>query len=339
MKSLKSTGQIIRSHTLTYFNFLNAVLATLVILSGQYKNMLFIGVVISNALIGIIQELKVKKIVDRLTIMTATKAKRVTKSGMEQIDIDQIAVGDILSFSAGDQIVADCEVILPEGLEVNESMLTGESLSVFKKSGAPLYSGTYVVAGSTTARVVHTKDENYAAKLVQKARTKRRATSEMQNTIKQIIRHVSMAILPIGAVLFYIQYVLSGASRSDSLVTTVAGVLGMIPEGLVLLTSVSFILGVGRLAQKGALVQEMESIEALARSTVLCLDKTGTITTGNLVVEDICPLNSYADETVENLMNAIAFAFHDTNATSLALQKHFSDTKPYAILDRLPFHS
>lgn len=160
-------------------------------------------------------------------------------------------------------------------MEVNESLLTGESLAVQKRKGDFVYSGSDVVAGSAVAKVLHTGEENYATQLVKKAKTKRRATSEMQDAIGKIIKYVSYALIPIGLLLFFIQRYSAGNTLSDSIVNMVAGVIGMIPEGLVLLTSISFILGVGRLAKKNALVQEMEAIEALARVDVLCLDKTG----------------------------------------------------------------
>lgn len=334
----RSTSQIIRSHTLTYFNLLNLILAGLVFISGQYKNMLFMGIVISNSLIGIIQELKVKSLIDKLSVITATKAKKVVENQIIEIPIDSLKIGDILYVTAGDQIVADGTVLSSEGLEVNESLLTGESVPVLKKPGDPLFSGSFIVAGSGTGKVIHTGEDNYATQLVKKAQNKHRATSEMQDSINRIIRYVSYAIIPIGIALFCIQFFRADDTLSNSLVNTVAGVLGMIPEGLVLLTSVSFILGVGRLARKKALVQEMEAIEALARVNVLCLDKTGTITTGELNVHSLIPIG-VSKETMTEVMNGLAFAFSDTNATGEALQRYFSDTQPFSITDRIPFSS
>ncbi len=334
----KTTSQIIQSHTLTYFNLLNVVLAVLILISGQYKNMLFMGIVFSNTLIGIIQELKVKSLIDRLSVITATKAKKIVNNKEIPIPIEKIAVGDVLLFVSGDQIVSDSTVLSSDGLEVNESLLTGESAPVLKRAGDTLYSGSFVVAGSGTARVAHIGDDNYATQLVKKARTKKRASSELQDSIKKIIRYVSYAIIPIGITLFCIQYFRAEDTLSNSLVSTVAGVLGMIPEGLVLLTSVSFILGVGRLAGKKALVQEMEAIEALARVDVLCLDKTGTITTGDLTVEKVVPLDT-PREKILRIMEGMAYAFPEANATTQALQRYFDDTKPYEILDAIPFSS
>lgn len=169
-----------------------------------------------------------------------------------------------MQFLLGDQIPVDCEILETDGMEVNESLLTGESLAVQKRKGDFVYSGSDVVAGSAVAKVLHTGEENYATQLVKKAKTKRRATSEMQDAIGKIIKYVSYALIPIGLLLFFIQRYSAGNTLSDSIVNMVAGVIGMIPEGLVLLTSISFILGVGRLAKKNALVQEMEAIEALA---------------------------------------------------------------------------
>lgn len=348
MNSSKSKLQIILSHTCTYFNFLNIVLALLVIISGQYKHMLFMGIVIFNSLIGIVQELKVKRLIDKLSVITATTARLVTDDGIREIPLEEIRIGNVLRVAIGEQIVADGTVLSSDGLEVNESLLTGESVPVHKKAGDFLFSGSHIVAGSGTCRVVHTGEENYATQLVKKAKTKKRASSEMQNAIKKIIRIVSYAIIPTGALLFYMQYFRAGATLSNSLVGTTAGVLGMIPEGLVLLTSISFILGVGRLAKKQALVQEMEAIEALARVNVLCLDKTGTITTGELAVDRVVPLPNNGEiaspPALNKLLGQIVFAFDDDNATSLALKQYLGKNAQTSftkenITDSVPFSS
>ncbi len=340
MEASRSKWEIVAAHTFTYFNFLNLVLAGLIILSGQHKNMLFMGIVVTNTLIGIIQELKVKKLIDALAVVTATKAKVVTGGEVKKVPVEELRLGDVIRLSIGDQIPVDCETVFSQGLEVNESLLTGESLAVIKKSGDMLYSGSSVVAGSATGRVIHVGADNYAAKLVKKAKVKRRATSEMQIAIKRIIKYVGYAILPIGIVLYYIQRNAAGNSVSDALVNTVAGVLGMIPEGLVLLTSISFILGVGRLAKKNALVQEMEAIEALARVDVLCLDKTGTITTGDLKVETVIFPGEDSDrENVYRVLEGISYAFEETNPTTDALRMYFKDTAGLDIVDRIPFSS
>lgn len=366
MDASKTKWEIIASHTFTYFNFLNLVLASLIIFSGQQKNMLFMGIVITNALIGIIQECKVKKLIDALSVVTATKAKLIVPeevhaerlaersygAGAEQknsaegarvvreVPVEQLRIGDTVRFSIGDQIPVDCETMESQGMEIDESLLTGESLAVLKKKGDMLYSGSHVVAGTGTARVIHVGEDNYATQLVKKAKTKRRATSEMQIAIKRIIKYVGYAIIPIGLALYFIQRNVAQNTVSDSIVSTVAGVLGMIPEGLVLLTSISFILGVGRLAKKNALVQEMEAIEALARVNVLCLDKTGTITTGELKVERVEMLDGNCSRNkVQEVMECMSYAFEETNATTDALRRYFEDTRKREIIERIPFSS
>ncbi len=339
MDASRSRWEIIASHTFTYFNFLNLVLAGLILFSGQYKNMLFMGIVITNALIGIIQEIKVKKLVDALSVVTATKAKLVLGEEIREVPIESLKIGDRIRISIGDQIPVDCVTRESQGLEVNESLLTGESLAVLKKGGDMLYSGSTAAAGTATAEVIHVGEDNYATQLVKKAKTKRRATSEMQIAIKKIIKYVGYAILPIGTVLFVIQRQVAGNDISDSLVNTVAGVLGMIPEGLVLLTSISFILGVGRLAKKNALVQEMEAIEALARVDVLCLDKTGTITTGELRVEKVILAGETEEKDVYPVMESLSYAFEETNSTTEALRDYFRKTERLDIIDKIPFSS
>ena len=354
MKKTKSVSQIIYAHIFTYFNFLNIVLFVLILISGQLKNALFMGIVISNALIGIVQELRVKKLIDKLSVITATKARRISEDNeIEDILIEELKIGDKIKLITGDQIPCDGVVITSDGLEVDESMLTGESVPVHKNKGDELFSGSFVVAGSGVSEIIHVGEDNYAAKLVRKASTKKRASSEMQYAINRIIKIVSYALIPIGGTLFAIQYFRAHAGLSDSLVNTVAGVLGMIPEGLVLLTSISFILGVGRLARKKALVQEMEAIEALARVQTLCLDKTGTITTGELIVEKEVNLSNN-NELVDNklsennsnikndmtaIMECMAYAFSDTNVTGKALKNFYKNTQKYEAKNTLPFSS
>ena len=335
----KTNKEIIFTHTITYFNFLNLLLGVLVILSGQFKNITFMGVIIINSVIGIVQEMKVKKLVDKLSVITASKAKVIRDGQVQEISIEDVVVDDLVTISSGDQVCSDSVVLKSEGIEVNESMLTGESKPVRKKPGDKLLSGSYLVAGSGLGRVEHVGEENYAAVLAKKAKTKKRATSEMQRTIQRIIKVLGILIIPIGILLYLSQIRVAGVTVSESLVGTVAGVIGMIPEGLVLLTSVSFILGVGRLAKRRALVQEMEAIEALARVNVLCLDKTGTITTGELEVVEVIGLNETEASQVERIMNELAFAFDDVNNTQTALMRHFTRTNIWKAAEKIPFSS
>ena len=342
----KTKKQIIMTHTLTYFNFLNVFLGVLIIISGQIKNLTFMGVIIINSVIGIFQELKVKKLVDGLSVITASKVRVIRDGRRQDIPIEELVMDDTIVVESGNQIGADSIVLDSAGMEVNESMITGESKPVKKVAGDQLYSGSYLVAGSGSARVIHVGKDNYATQLANQAKDKKRATSEMQDSIKRIIKVVGIVIIPIGILLFMSQMRVSGTTFSNAIVSTVAGVIGMIPEGLVLLTSVSFVLGVGRLAKKRALVQEMEAIEALARVNVLCTDKTGTITTGELEVRDILPIrdnhiteDAEATEAIKTVMNELAFAFHDVNATQTALMNYFTKTSQWEISDLIPFSS
>ena len=334
----KTTSEIVKSHTLTYFNFLNLFLAVLVLLSGQIKNMTFLGVIICNSVIGIFQELKVKKLIDELAVITASKTKACRDGKFQEIPIEDLVMDDLIAVEIGDQIGADCEVLTSDGIEVNESMITGESKPVRKHMGDTLWSGSFLVAGSGQAKVIHVGKDNYATELANQAKQKKRASSEMQDAIKRIIKVTGTILIPVGVLLFMSQWKIEDMTLSNALVNTVAGVIGMIPEGLVLLTSVSFILGVGRLATKKALVQEMEAIEALARVDVLCLDKTGTITTGALEVVELIP---FEEDTLRmhQVMNEIAFAFDDVNATQDALMAYFKPTKQWTISEKIPFSS
>ena len=335
----RTVGSIVRAHTLTYFNILNLILAGLIIATGQFKNVLFIGVVICNSVIGIAQELRVKQLIDKLEVVTSTKAKILRNGKISEYPVEEIVVDDIIRILPGDQIATDGRVISSDGLELNESMLTGEARPVKKVAGDPILSGSFVVAGTGAYEVQKVGDETYAATIVGKAQKKKRATSEMQQTIGSIIKVVSILIIPLGLLLARSQYVSSGGDFATTVVRTVSGVIGMIPEGLVLLTSVSFILGVGRLAQKNALVQEMEAIEALARTSVLCTDKTGTITTGDLSVQDVIPLASLGIDQIRDIMSEIGGAFDDKNPTQNALDAYFGVDEGWKVREKIPFSS
>lgn len=349
-KGIRSTRQIVVSHTVTYFNIMNLILGVLIFMTGQYKNMLFLGTVICNSVIGIIQELKVRQLISSLSVITAAKATVFRNGADSEIPVEDIVADDIVRVSIGDQIVTDGRILHSDGLEVNESMLTGESRPVRKKEGSRILSGSFVVSGSGTMQADRVGNECYASKLVEKASSKHRASSEMQNAIGRIIKVVSVAIIPIGFLLYRSQRsaALELALKNgydnqwvfaQSVVHTVSGIIGMIPEGLVLLTSVSFIIGVGRLAYKKALVQEMEAIEALARVNILCTDKTGTITTGELEVERIVPVGGVDSTQINEIIAHMNGAFTDTNVTQEAMNRHFGVVKGWKVAEVVPFSS
>ena len=338
-KGQKSVGQIVASHVFTYFNLLNGLLGVLVIMTGQIKNVLFLGTAISNTLIGIIQELKVKSLIDQLSVITTTRVMVLRGGTKNEISVNDIVLDDIVYLEPGDQVVTDGSVYSCRGLEVNESMLTGESKPVKKAEGDPILSGSFISAGTAIMQVEKVGQDCYAAQLVSKAAHKKRAQSEMQRSIGRIIKVVSVALIPIGILLFRSQLVANGGDTNAAIIRTVSGVIGMIPEGLVLLTSVSFIIGVGRLARKQALVQEMAAIESLARADIICTDKTGTITTGELRVEEILPFGDATIDTVKEIMARLNGAFDDANATQTAVDQYFGKKNDWAIRETIPFSS
>lgn len=278
--------QIILENTLTFFNFLNVVLLVLVLFVGSYKNSMFMGIILLNTVIGIFQEVRAKKTLDKLAILTASKAVVIRDGKQWSVPTDELVLDDVILLKSGNQVPADAKV-LEGSLEVNESLLTGEADNLAKKPEDELYSGSFVTAGEAVCQVIHVGKDNYASKITSEAKEFKRHNSELRNSLNAILKVISVIIVPLGAMLFYKQYMIAGDSLKDSVVSMVAAVLGMIPEGLVLLTSVALTLGSLALAKKRTLVQELYCIETLARVDTLCLDKTGTITEGSMCVEGI----------------------------------------------------
>ena len=276
--------QIILENTLTFFNFLNLVLLVLVLLVGSYKNSMFVGIIFINTVIGIIQEVRAKKTIDKLAILTESKTVVLREGKKWKISTEKLVVDDLIFLKAGEQVPADAK-ILEGSLEVNESLLTGEADNLPKNPGDELFSGSFVTAGQACCQIIHVGSDNYASRITSEAKEFKRHNSELRNSLNAILKVISIIIVPMGALLFYKQYYFVGDNIRDSVVNMVAAVLGMIPEGLVLLTSVALTLGALKLAQKKTLVQELYCIETLARVDTLCLDKTGTITEGTMCVE------------------------------------------------------
>ena len=278
--------QIILENTLTFFNFLNLVLLVLVLLVGSYKNSMFVGIIFINTVIGIIQEIRAKKTIDKLAILTESKTVVLREGKKWKISTEKLVVDDLIFLKAGEQVPADAK-ILEGNLEVNESLLTGEADNLPKNQGDELFSGSFVTAGQACCQIIHVGSDNYASRITSEAKEFKRHNSELRNSLNAILKVISIIIVPLGAMLFYKQYYFVGDSIRDSVVNMVAAVLGMIPEGLVLLTSVALTLGALKLAQKKTLVQELYCIETLARVDTLCLDKTGTITEGTMCVDSV----------------------------------------------------
>lgn len=284
----RSYKQIIRENVLTFFNFLNLALMIMVLLVGSYKNSMFMGIIVINTVIGIIQEVRAKKTLDKLAILTESKAVVLREGKKWSISTEKLVLDDILFLKTGDQVPADAKV-LEGSIEVNESLLTGESDNLQKNEGDELFSGSFVTSGEACCQVIHVGKDNYASQITSEAKEFKRHNSELRNSLNAILKTISVIIVPMGMLLFYKQYYIAGNGIRDAVVNMVAAVLGMIPEGLVLLTSVALTLGALTLTRKNTLVQELYCIETLARVDTLCLDKTGTITAGTMCVEQVQP--------------------------------------------------
>ena len=325
----KSIKQIVGGNVFTLFNLLNLSLAVCVILVGSYKNVMFMGVVFWNIVIGVIQEIRSKKVIDRLSLLSAPHARVIRDNIEQEISLEKIVLDDVMIIRNGNEICADA-VILEGECQVNESLLTGESEPVYKRVGDKILSGSFVVSGSIKARVIHIGKDNYVNQIVSRAKYLKKPYSEILGSIKFIIKIVSFALVPVAGLLFLNQLNM-GRSFDAAVVATVAAVIGMIPSGLVLLISVVLAVSVVKLGQQKVLVQELFCIETLARVDTLCLDKTGTITEGIMVVEEIVPImNGMSLEEVGVVLKAYTSTLDDNNPTFEAIRR-FSDT--YEVFD------
>lgn len=319
----KSVGQIIFTNVFTLFNGVNVFLAVCVAMVHSYKNLMFMGVVLWNILIGVVQEIRSKRTIDKLSLLSAPMAKVIRDGEQRDIQIEDIVMDDIMCLKNGNQICADA-VIVDGECQVNESLLTGEADPVYKKKGDEILSGSFLVSGSVKARVVHVGLENYVNKIVGKAKYIKKPNSEIYKSIRSIIKMVTIALAPV-AILLYLNQLRMGQSFADAIVSTVAAVIGMIPSGLVLLTSVVLAVSVIRLGKQKTLVQEMYCIETLAHVDVLCLDKTGTITEGTMVVEDVITVSDrFTKGEIGELLKAYTGVLDDNNPTFEAVKVYSS---------------
>ncbi len=338
----RTVSQIVRANVFTPINLVIGVLAALVLLAGSPKDALFAGVIVANSVIGVVQELRAKRTLDRLSVVTAPRAHVVRDGAVRELQVHELVQDDVVELRAGAQIVADAEVIVADSLEVDESLLTGEADPVVKQAGDEVLSGSAVVAGTGRVRVTRVGAENYAAQLAEEARRFTLVNSPLRNDVNRIVTWVGIAIVPIGALLAVSQLVRRDDTWQEAIISTVAGLVGMVPEGLVLLTSVAFAVGVVRLAQRRCLVQELPAIEVLARVDVLCADKTGTITEGTLALADVRLVDGadVDDETVSAALAAIAAHDPDPNATLVAVRAGHEEARDgWTPTGRVPFSS
>lgn len=333
----KSAKQIILGNLFTPFNLLNFCLAILILCVHSYKNLLFLGVVFCNCIIGMIQELRSKYVVDKLSLLAATGVI-VKREGKEQtIAISEIVLDDLVRWRLGNQVVVD-SVVLGGSVEVNEAFLTGESDPVLKRPGDHLLSGSFIVSGSCTAQVEHVGLDNYTAKISHDAKKLKRKKSEIMGTINRIVKLISIIILPLGILLFLRQYSID-QDLARAVVHTVAALIVMIPEGLVLLTSVVFAVSVLRLSKYEVLVQQLYCIETLARVDVLCLDKTGTLTEGRMEVADLIPIRELPKQRLETLVATFGHYSQDENATIEAVRSKYEKYLEKTLVDHIAFSS
>ena len=335
----RTVAQIVRANVFTQFNAILGAMLAIILVVGPLQDALFGLVLIANAGIGIVQELRAKRTLDRLTVLTAPRARVMRDGEVREIGVGEVVLDDVLDAGAGSEIVVDGVVLASRGLEVDESLLTGESDPVEKSPGDEVLSGAFVAAGAGRYRASRVGAEAYAVQLAEDARRFTLTRSELRSGIDRILTYVTIAIVPTAALLFFSQLRARDDWR-DAMSGAVAGTVAMVPEGLVLLTSLAFAVAVVRLAQRKVLVQELPAVEGLARIDTLCIDKTGTLTEGSLALQRIEPLIGGDDDAVvEAALGALAAAEPSPNATTKAIAERYSDTSGWHAIDGVPFSS
>jgi len=341
-----SYGRIVRKNTLTLFNIIHLLLAAAVLAvgypwdAGYWRNILFLGIAVCSSAMGIFQEVRAKRTLDRLSVLAQARVHAVRDGRRKSIAPEELVLDDIVRLSAGDQICADAVVVHSDGLEVDESLLTGESRRIRKNEGDPVLSGSYAAGGQAFVRVTAVGEENYATALTREATRERGHKNKPQllRTLNLLIRVLTFVIFPLGGLLFYAKY-MAGEALETSVLGVTAAMIGMIPEGLVLLTGITLTVGAMNLARRRALVQSLPSIETLARADILCLDKTGTITDGNLAFERMEPQNGAARENIEQAIAELMGTLKDSNATAALLRETFGESASWIPQTAVPFSS
>lgn len=336
-KNSRSYKQIVRDNFMTLFNLINLILGIMVFVTGAYRNMLFTILVLINIVIGIVQEIRSKKVLDNLALLNVQKAKVLRDGKIKKIPIEEIVENDILVLEPGNQVSVDA-ICVDGQVECNESILTGESDSVDKTFGDAIMSGSFIVSGKAKAQVVNVGKDTYSYSILAQAKQEKRYPSELRDSIQAIIRFSTIILIPSGIALLTKQIYFEQMDWKQAILSTVAAVIGMLPEGLVLLTSTALALGVVKLAQKKVLIQELYCIETLARVDTLCLDKTGTITQGKMKVVHVECLQEISKSEVKQILARVYGSLEDNNATAQAI-KEFAGTKQETTLQTYPFSS
>lgn len=337
-ESSKTYGQIFASNLLTFFNLINIFLFVLVLSVGSHRNALFIIVVAVNAGIGLYQELKARRLLDKLSLLNTSKVKTFRQGKQVELKQEELVLDDIILLELGDQIPCDSQII--EGqVEVNEALLTGEADALTKKADAELFSGSFVTSGTAVARVIHVGKDNYIHQLAHEAQKIKKQKRMLRDSLAKVVRIVSFIMIPLGILLYLKLFYVIDTGHKQAVLGTVAALEGMFPQGLILLTSMALTLGVINLVKQKVLVQDLHTIDALARVDVLCLDKTGTITTGEMKVEKIESLTEHSESHIARVMGNLLENLPDQNITAQALRKYFASLKDYNVSQVLPFSS
>ena len=338
----KTTKEIVHENVFTYFNLIFVVLAVLLCLVGSFRDLTFLPVIIANTLIGIIQEIRAKQVLDKLTMLNAPRASVVRDGKRTVINAEDLVVDDIVIFKAGDQVCADAEVSAGE-VQVNESLLTGEADEITKRKGDKLMSGSFIVSGQCHARLDKVGEDSYISKLTLQAKAMQsKEQSEMIRSLDKLVKSVGVAIIPIGIVLFSQAFFIQHDGFRESVTSMIAAVIGMIPEGLYLLASVALAVSSIRLAQKKVLLHDMKCIETLARVDVLCVDKTGTITENTMKVQKLIKTDEYDEKEkggLSLLVGDFAAAMTNDNITMAALKEYFTKASGKKVLSKTGFSS
>ena len=335
VQKTKTVADIIRSNVCTFFNLIFALLFGLILITGQIKHTAFIFVVVFNTLIGIIQEIRAKRTIDKLSILNAAKASVIRDGQSFLIDTEDVVEGDTVVLTSGEQIYAD-GIILGGKIDVNEALLTGEADDIKKEAGSKVLSGSFVTSGTAYCKLTAVGDESYASRTVSEVKKYKKVYSEITSAFDKIIKTVGIAIVPLGLLLFFKQWLSIGLDPLSSIEKTAAAIIGMIPEGLYLLTSIALALSVIKLGKFNVLVHYLYSIEAIARADVLCVDKTGTVTTGKMTVRKT---ENLTDFDISEIMKNISEESGDENFTSAALSEYFGKEKTLHLKSKIPFSS
>ena len=341
----KSIKEILRDNIFTYFNIVNSILCALMILAGilglrvfeALKNSTFMGVLIINTIISTVQEIVSKRIVDKLSVLASTKVKVIRNKEEKLVDINDIVLDDIMKLEIGDQIVCD-SIILNGSVEVNEAFISGESDSLSKKENDTLLSGSFIVSGICYAKVINVGENNYISKISAEAKYSKKVNSVIMETFVKILKVLSVVIVPVGIILMYNQYLITG-NFTDAVFHSVGALIGMIPDGLLLLTSSVMAVSIIRLGKVNTLVNELYSIETLARVDTICLDKTGTITEGKMKVNKIIPFNGFSDNDIDSVLMNYAYSFSTSNSSLEAIKEKYQVKGDYIVSKKEEFSS